>query len=330
METGMSIQALEELAEASEAIEPMETSVAPVALRRLPWSGITTGSADGDLLTSEQMLERAGLDWKVGLRPLYRKLDDGSYAESSRLETYRLDTEAELGAVKSRYEVLQNDEAFAFGDSLVADGTARWAEAGQQHGGSRVFMTMLLNDNFTVLGSEPFRTYLFLGAGHDGGRSVRGFVTPIRVWCLNQTPAVRASNLGSFTIQHTSSMSDRLADAADALRRTGEYQRILRDEAEQLAATEVTDDKARYLITSLIPKRRANRDGMIEAIMSNYATSPNIEGHRGTGWGLLNATTEYMDHLKPQRTVNARFESITFGEGARMRSDLARKLAHLS
>jgi phage/plasmid-like protein (TIGR03299 family) len=306
-----------------------ETSVAS-APRQLPWAGITTGKADGDLLTSEEMLRRAGLDWKVGIRPLYRHLSDGTQAESSRFETYRVDTEDELGAVKSRYEVLQNDEAFAFGDSLVDDGTAKWAEAGLQHGGKRVFMTMLLNEPFTVLGKEPFQTYLFLAAGHDGGRSVRGFVTPIRVWCTNQTPAVRASNLGSFTVQHTSSMNDRLNDAADALRRTSEYQRILRDEAERLAATTVTDDKARYLITSLIPAHRSNRDGMIDGVMANYASSPNIEGYRGTGWGLLNATTEYYDHIKAQRTPNARFESITFGEGARIRSDLARKLAHLS
>jgi phage/plasmid-like protein (TIGR03299 family) len=306
-----------------------ETSVAP-APRQLPWAGITTGKADGDLLTSEEMLRRAGLDWKVGIRPLYRHLSDGTQAESSRFETYRLDTEDELGAVKSRYEVLQNSEAFAFGDSLVEDGSVKWAEAGMQKNGHRVFMTMLLNDEFQVLGQEPFKTYLFLAAGHDGGRSIRGFVTPIRVWCTNQTPAVRASSLGSFTIQHTSSMNKRLEDAGAALRRTSEYQRILRDEAEILAATAVTDDKARYLITSLIPARRSNRDNMIEGVLANYATSPNIEAYRGTGWGLLNATTEYFDHIKTQRTPNARFESITFGEGAKMRNELAAKLAHLS
>jgi phage/plasmid-like protein (TIGR03299 family) len=324
----MTAQTIEITPEAP-AAEEIEAPPAPV-IRQLPWAGIATGNANGDQLTSAEMLARAGLDWKVGIRPLKRQLRDGTIVDSTRLETYREDTEDELGAVKSRYEVLQNQEAFAFGDSLVEDGTARWEEAGQQHNGSRVFMTMLLNDEFTVLGQEPFKTYLFLGLGHDGGRSVRGFVTPIRVWCTNQTPAVRASNLGSFTIQHTSSMNQRLADAGDALRRTGEYQAILRDEAEILAATQVTDKKARLLVASLIPDRRASRDKMIEGIMANYATSTNIDGHRGDGWGLLNATTEYFDHIKAQRTGNARFESITFGEGAKMRVELAKKLAHLN
>jgi phage/plasmid-like protein (TIGR03299 family) len=331
----MSTQAIEALpAPASEAVATdSETAEATqeAAIRRLPWAGIATGNADGDQLTSAEMLKRAGLDWEVGIRPLYRHLSDGTVVQSERLETYRMDDESvELGAVKSRYEVLQNKEAFAFGDSLVDDGTARWEEAGQQHNGSRVFMTMLLNDEFTVLGQEPFKTYLFLGLGHDGGRSVRGFVTPIRVWCTNQTPAVRANNLGSFTIQHTSSMQERLATAGDALRRTNEYQNILREEAELLAATQVTDKKAKLLIASLIPARRASRDKMIDGIMANYASSPTVEGYRGTGWGLLNATTEYFDHIKPQRTPNARFESITFGEGAKVRNELASKLAHLN
>jgi phage/plasmid-like protein (TIGR03299 family) len=328
MEPGMTAQVIESTAETT-AVEEIEAPPAP-AIRQLPWAGISTGNANGDQLTSAQMLERAGLNWKVGIRPLKRQLRDGTLVDSSRFETYREDTEEELGAVKSRYEVLQNEEAFAFGDSLVEDGTAKWEEAGQQHKGSRVFMTMLLNEEFRVLGEEAFKTYLFLGLGHDGGRSIRGFVTPIRVFCTNQTPAVRANNLGSFTVQHTSSMNERLANAADALRRTGEYQAVLREEAEILAATQVTDKKARLLIASLVPDRRASRDKVIEGIMANYAASPTIEGYRGTGWGLLNAATEYMDHIKPQRTGNARFESITFGEGAKMRVELAKKLAHLN
>ena len=299
--------------------------------RQLPWSGIMTGEANGDLLDSTQMLQRANLDWEVGIRPFLRTQPDGTTGPSKKMmETYRLDTGDELGAVRHRYEVLQNREAFTFGDSLVENGTARWAEAGLQNGGTRVFATMLLNERFTVLGSEPFQTYLFLSTSHDGGRSLKALVTPIRVWCTNQTAAAQASSLGSFTIQHTSSMQDRLAEAGEALRRTGEYQRLLQEEAERLAATPVTDDKARYLITSLIPQRRSNREKMIEGILSNYQSSPNLEGLHGTGWGLVNAASEYMQHVKPSRSGNARFESITFGEGMKLQRDLAVQLAGLN
>lgn len=301
------------------------------APRQLPWAGITTGKAGDDLLTSEQMLDRADLNWEVGIRPYMRMLSDGTVGPSKKMmETYRLDTNDELGAVRHRYEVLQNRQAFEFGDSLVQNGLAQWAEAGMQNGGNRVFMTMLLNEQFQVLGQEPFQTYLFLSTSHDGGRSLRAFVTPIRVACTNQTAAVQANNLGSFTIQHTTSMHDKLESAGEALRRSGEYQRALQAEAEQLAATQVTDDKARYLITSLIPQRRSKRDQMIDDILSNFKNSPNLEGHHDTAWGLVNAASEYMQHLKPQRSGNARFESITFGEGMKLQHNLTRELAHLS
>jgi phage/plasmid-like protein (TIGR03299 family) len=340
-------------------VELMEaTEVVSAPIRRLPWAGIATGKAtDDELLTSEQMLQRANLDWEVGIRPFQRTVGsqkaviggewcqvDGErvlaggtevtipLVETSKkmMETYRKDTGAELGAVRHRYEVLQNREAFTFGDSLIENGTARWAEAGMQNGGNRVFMTMLLNEQFQVLGQEPFQTYVFMSTSHDGGRSLRVFVTPIRVWCANQTAAVQADNLGSFTIQHTTSMHDKLESVSEVLRRSGEYRIALQEEAEMLATTTVTEEKARYLVTSLIPQRRSKRDQMIEDIISNLKNSPNLEGHRDDGWGLVQAASEYMQHLKPQRSDNARFESITFGEGMKLQYNLARELAHLS
>jgi hypothetical protein len=100
--------------------------------------------------------------------------------------------------------------------------------------------------------------------------------------------------------------------------------------AEQLATVKLTDEKSRYLVTSIIPERRSRREEMVEEILVNAKTSPTVAGYEGTGWGLLNGLTEYMDHIKPQRSGNARFESITFGEGAKMRVKLTEALAELN
>jgi phage/plasmid-like protein (TIGR03299 family) len=309
-----------------DVVEPAAIVPAP---RQLPWAGITTGQAGGDLLTSQQMLERAGLNWEVGIRPLWRQLSDGEFSQSKMLETYRADTEDQLGTVRSRYELLQNREAFDFGDSLVDAGTARWAEAGQQFGGVRIFMTLLLEDEFMVLGQEPFKMYMFFSTSHDGTRSLTASLTPIRGFCLNQTNVIRANNFGRFTIQHTGSMKGKLEQAADSIRLAGSYSELLKAEAEKLASIKITDDKARYLITSLIPQRRARRDDMIDGIVANYLTSPTA-GDSGTGWRLLNGLTEYMDHIKPTRSGNARFEAITTGEGHQYRTRLVTALAELN
>jgi phage/plasmid-like protein (TIGR03299 family) len=312
--------------------EVMVTEPAALSERRIAWAGISTGDAGDRVMTSQELLTEAGLDWEVGIRPLKRQLSNGTIVDSSRFETYRMDSEdePELGTVKSRYELLQNREAFDFGDSVVADGAARWTKAGLQLGGARVFMSMILHNEWMILGRDPFQVHLFLSSSHDGSRSLSGRVTPIRVFCTNQINAINASALEKFDIQHTSRMQQKMADAASMLQLSGEYMNVLKADAERLAAVRVTDDKARYLITSLIPERRGRRDDMIEEIMMNYRTSPTVGEFLGTGYGLLNGLTEYMDHLKPSQNGNARYESITFGEGARYRRKLSQALAELN
>ena len=312
-----------------EVLEPTALLPDP-ASRMLPWQGIATYAADDSstAMTSAAMLAHAGLDWEVGLRPLKRTLQDGTIVDSERsFETYRLDNWEQLGTVKSRYELLQNREAFDFGDSLIQNGVARWTHAGLQQGGSKLFMTMRLSDEFMVLGRNPMTVYLFLSSSHDGSRSCRAFVTPINAFCTNQTAIIRANNIGSFSIQHTSSMREKLADASAAIQRAGEYSELLKAEAERLAALRVGERKAKSLLSAVIPERRARREEIISAIIETAKTSATVADYAGTGWALVNGLTEYMDHGKRQNNDNARFESIMFGEGAQWRGKLVQALA---
>lgn len=310
----------------------MEILDIPTEGRQLAWAGITTGSVDGmsDLATSEELLHEAGLDWTVAKRPLLRTNLAGEVVQSEKsFEIYRTDTGEELGTVKRKYEVWQNRDAFAFGDALVADGKARWVDAGLQGNGWRVFMTMQLNEGFQVA-DDRFDLYLYLRTSHDGSSSVSGYVTPIRVWCTNQLPLVSATALDRFSFQHTSKLSERIQEAKQSFQQTVEFEKQFKVSMEQLLKTSVSDDKARYLIKDVIPDARPRKADMVDAIMLNYQTSPTVEPYRGTGYGLLNGLTEYMDHLKVQRSGNARFESVMHGEGAKFRVGLTKRLLALS
>lgn len=309
----------------------MEVLDIPTEGRQLAWSGITTGSVDdADAhLTSEQLLDEAGLNWEVAKRPLWSRQTSGEFKQSTgAFEIYRTDTEEALGTVKKKYEVWQNRDAFAFGDALVADGKARWVEAGCQGNGWRVFTTMRLTDPFTVA-DDTFDLYLYLRTSHDGSSSVSGYVTPIRVWCTNQLPLVSLTALDKFSFQHTSKLHERIQEAQQSFQLTVAFETEFKASMEQLLKTEVSDDKARYLIKDVIPTSRPRRDDMVDAILLNYQTSPTVEPYRGSGYGLLNGLTEYMDHLKVQRNGNARFESIMHGEGAKFRTQLTKRLLAL-
>jgi phage/plasmid-like protein (TIGR03299 family) len=308
----------------------MEILDIPTEGRQLAWAGITTGSAGSDLVSSEQLLHSAGLDWEVAKRPLLRTNLDGEIVQSEKsYEIYRTDTGEELGTVKAKYQVWQNRDAFAFGDALVADGKARWVDAGRQGNGWRVFMTMQLTDPFQVA-DDRFDLYLFLRTSHDGSSSVSGYVTPIRVWCTNQLPLVSVTALDRFSFQHTNRLSERMAEAQQSFQQTVEFEKQFKASMEQLLKTGVSDDKARYLIKDVIPDARPRKADMVDAIMLNYQTSPTVAPYLGTGYGLLNGLTEYMDHVKTQRNGNARFESVMHGEGAKFRFGLTKRLLTLS
>jgi phage/plasmid-like protein (TIGR03299 family) len=312
--------------------------------RQLPWAGITTGTADdGELLSSAEMAARSGLNWEIGIRPYQRLVKpathgaDGAlltaaeYEPSARMfETYRVDTNDEVGAVKKRYQLLQNTEMFDFGDGLVEQGRGHWAEGGMQGNGYRVFMTMLLNDEFTVLGDDVFRMYLFLSGSHDGSRAVTVALTPIRVWCTNQTGIVAANNYGRYSISHVGDVTGKLTQASEAIRAAGDQSKLLQAQAVALAHLRLTDDKARNLLMSVIPASKPKREDLVEGIMTRHTTSPLVNGYEGTGWSLINALTEHMDHGLTRRSGNARYESITFGDGAKYRHRLTAALAELN
>lgn len=313
----------------------MDQVTAPVdsqPQRRHPWADLATilGDEDTESLTSEEMLKKAGLDWEVGIRPLWRKMANGEMVQHSKSrEVYRLDNEEELGLARGRYNIFNNREAFAFGDSIVADGNGKWITAGEQGGGRRVFMTMKLGGGFTVLGEDAYDMFLFIRTSHGDGTSVIADVVPFRAFCLNQSQLANSQHKTRWSVPHTTNISGRLEEAREALQISDNYTIAFREMVENMATTTLTDEMAKRLIESVIPERRSRREKIVEEILNVYHTSPTVEGHRGTAYGLVNGLTEYMDHVKTQRSGNARFESIMYGEGATFRNNLVQRVLAL-
>lgn len=315
---------------------PVETEIK--VERQMPWQDLVSpgllmvGAVEAKTgITSQQMLQAADLDWDVAVRPLWRRMDDGTFKQHSKQrEVYRVDNDAELGVCKTRYEVFSNREAFAFGDALVAQGTGKWTVAGQQNDGARVFMVMELGEGFDVLGGDSYQSYLFLRTSHGDGTSISAMVLPFRLQCTNQTSLARREAMSSWSIPHTTTVSARLDEARNALKLTMNYEAEFAKLAEKLAAVKVTDEKAKILLNAIVPQRRARRDDVIADILANYQASPTAAEFRGTGYGLLNGVTEYYDHVKTQRNGNARFESIMFGEGRIVRDGLTTNLLALT
>lgn len=313
----------------------LEPSTAPVDAteRPLPWEGITTGSVTTVTNTAslDDLLTEADLNWEVAKRPLWRRLSSGLTVQADNTyEVYRTDTEEQLGTVKSHYEVYQNRDAFEFAARLVDADEARWADAGLQGNGWRVFVAMELTEQFTVLDGDPHSLYVFMQTSHDGSAAVRGFMTPIRFFCTNQVEAMKASAHARFNYAHTVNLAKRLEEAQHTFADAKAYVTELKDLAERLVKVEVPESTLRVILKDVIPDGRARKDAIVDGIVQNYLSSSTLEAYRGNGWGALNAATEYMDHVITRRNGNSRFEQVMGGEGAKLRHGLTERLLQVN
>ena len=71
-------------------------------------------------MTAEEAIKLANLDYTVEKADVFMKSqDDTNVIVDGHYSTYRTDTNQYLGMVKSRYEVVQNKDAFSFFDSII-------------------------------------------------------------------------------------------------------------------------------------------------------------------------------------------------------------------
>ncbi len=93
------------------------------SVREKAWHGL--GKVVSDYPNSQQALAYAGLDFRVEKRTMFtskRTLIPGTerLVIPHCFATVRLDTEQVLGVVGSQYKTVQNRDAFAFFDAIVA------------------------------------------------------------------------------------------------------------------------------------------------------------------------------------------------------------------
>lgn len=95
--------------------------------RQPTWHGL--GRRVEHALTSHDALDIAGLDWTVTQTPIYTS--DDVLVPNYKANVRSIDGQI-LGVVTDRYQIVQNDEAFAFTDALLGDGT-KYETAGSLH-----------------------------------------------------------------------------------------------------------------------------------------------------------------------------------------------------
>jgi phage/plasmid-like protein (TIGR03299 family) len=285
------------------------------SLREPAWHNL--GTVFQDEVTTAQMLEMAHLnDWNVRLEDVEIPdtfISDKMYYFVTRTNPFNRDQNDVLGVVGERYNVLQNEDLFDFGD-LLLDGGGRWETAGSIKNGRQVFGSLAL-ERETILDpngvSDKVNTYLLINTSHDGSVAIQASITPVRVVCANTLNlALGKGNRGvkqSFKIRHTQTASGRIQQAREALGLANAYI----DEFDKLAQAMITKEitKAQFdkIVEVAYPKPEKDAKGSIkkwenkiDIINSIYVGTYN-NTISGTAWGAFNALTERLDWYRTAR-----------------------------
>lgn len=286
----------------------MATMTSGFSGRSVPFYGLPHSAIVSGAPSVEEAVRLAGLDWRVGLAPVYHHKADGTSVQvDNKFFTVREDTEAVLGVVGKQYAPFQADEAFDFANALLGYGI-EFDAAGSYDQDRKFFLTAKLPQGISIQGEDALDLYLLFRSTHDGTGAISAMITPIRLACTNMSRLATKSAVSKWSARHTRSASDRVSEAARTLRIVDAYTEEFNLVAEQLLETEMGLSAFTQFVTQVTPAERLQR-GMIET----WSTSPSVD--RRTGWGAYNAITEHMQWMRGGRgNAESRFESMLDGQ----------------
>lgn len=263
----------------------------------------------------DQALAVAGVDWTVSPQPVdvCGRRVDGYQAIT------RDDTGTVLSIMGSKYTPLQNRKAFEVLQNFADEGL-KWFGMGSVQGGRKVYATAKLPGNIAVTGHDHIDKYLFFFNSHDG-RKVNIYFTPFRPACTNQLRFIATNCDCLFSASHTSGMHAKLAGVKTLIKEIRYQEEIFtRDMAKMIEFRTTALDVEKVLNQVFNHGREEIRPVLRQeiAVVENLlecGLGTELEGVKGSAYGLYNAITEYADHYARTRagTDDSRLQSLFFG-----------------
>ena len=284
--------------------------------------------------TAAEAMEAANLDYTVVKKPLKAIIHNKHYADvPNAFATIRTDTNVVLGVVGSRYEPVQNRDAFSFFDPLVDRSEAIYHTAGVLLNGSKIWLLAKLPDYIKVgKKNDPVEKYVLLYNSHDGSSHIRVKLTPVRVVCNNTLTTALQGSDAEVRIKHTQSAQDKLQEASKVLELTNQLYKELDYIFNRMSLRKVTSQQLIEYVKALVPdnpdaENKTRTENIRNQILYLHDDIPEARMHKGTLFGALNAISEYTDHNSEQKDPNKMLRSIWFNGSGEMLKQRAFKLA---
>lgn len=289
-----------------------------------PWHGL--GKRLNAPPTIQEGIVEGGLDWTVGLKPLFTL--EGEKVDHRA--TYRRTDGKIFGVVGPAYTPVQNSEAFQWFQPLLDTGEVSLHTAGALQEGRKVWMLAKVNrPALEIADGDTVERFILLSNSHDGSRAVRVGFTPIRVVCSNTLRMAHDADQEAnrlIKVLHTKNVLvalDRLREMMNVANASFE---ATAEQYRKLARTHVSRaDLRRYVKIVLgvekedeskLPTPTLNKLRAI-LVLTEKGKGNDNPAIRGTLWAGYNGITEYLG-TEFGRSQEGRIDSLWFGSSSNL------------
>lgn len=289
-----------------------DPEVEPIWSRRLTDEELLKGiqatlEATPEVERAERLLElfRGSMQEAKGYQRCYRNDD---YSQT-------------LGTMTTRWQPINHAEFGEIFEAILKQKHIRWETAGSVEKGKATWALALLDEPVRI-GPDASYTlpYMALTARHDGFGGVRLQDTTIRVVCANTIKAAEAEadkNGTVFTFQHAEHWRDKLEQAEQAVMGIRDQFAGYREWAEHMADLKISTAQEEQFLVEFVPMppdalvsdRVVKNVETARQMIRDFLNGPTVDGAgiRGTGFGLLQASVEFLDWGRKAQSSATRF-----------------------
>ena len=285
----------------------------------VPWHGL--GVPVSNDLTPAQMMDKAGLNWRVDEIDCYIKTRNGEVKTGQKALVRSTDDKI-LTTVGENWKPCQNSDAFEFFSEYVMAGDMEMHTAGSLKGGQMVWALAKIKDSFELFKGDQVDSYLLFSNPHQYGKSIDVRFTPIRVVCNNTlTLSLDQTVEKSVKVGHKSEFDP--SSVKEALGIATQKMNTYKECAQFLGSKRYIPDNVIEFFNDVFPrtadKRVRDKALSVDTLSRNaklcydvLETQPGAEYAEGSWWQAFNAVTFVTDHVQGRNADN-RLYSNWFG-----------------
>ena len=272
----------------------------------------------------EQVLRKSGLDYTVSKQPVYTQTTEGGAFVVAPNRFMTVNSNGKMyDIVSDKFQLVQNREAFEFVDFMGDE--LSYEKAGETQNGMVYIIAKLPSVN--ILGDE-FTPHVIFRNGFSGKIKITAAICPLRLVCQNQFNFAFKDAQNTVSIRHVGNAEAKLQEARDVLKLSADYMQELNKMAEQYVGMKLTPAQVDRVLDQMFPI--VDRESMnpfklhqLEDARTKFRNAYNADDNsnfRGTGWGLINAYTDFITHKpavgKAATKDESKFMMVSFAPAA--------------